>query len=50
MFYDETSLPNWVKNVAKLLQPGSNFIPKDKETKDSQIATIPNENDWRKLF
>jgi hypothetical protein len=47
MFYDENSLPNWVKNVAKLLQTYGN---KDKDNKDkdkeSHVVTIPNENDW----
>jgi hypothetical protein len=41
MFYDETSLPVWIKNVARLLQA------KDRENKESQIVTIQNENDWR---
>ena len=48
MFYDESSLPNWIKNVAKLLQANSNFTnSKEKDNKDGQIMTIQNENDWR---
>lgn len=48
MFYDETSLPNWVKLVAKSLQVNNNN-PKDKENKEAQIVTVPNENDWLAL-
>lgn len=50
MFYDESSLPNWIKNVAKLLQSGQNYSIKDKDNKESQIFTIQNENDWRNNF
>ena len=39
MFYDETSLPIWIKNVARLLQA--------KESKEPQIVTRQNKNDWR---
>lgn len=50
MFYDENSLPNWVKNVAKLLQTYGQAKDKDKDKdkeKDSHVVvTIPNENDW----
>ena len=47
MFYDETSLPSWVKNVAKLLQVGGNY--KEKDSKEGHIVTVPNENDWLAL-
>ena len=44
MFYDENSLPNWVKNVARLLQV--NNKEKDKE---GNVLTVHNENDWQAL-
>jgi hypothetical protein len=47
MFYDENSLPSWVKNVAKLLQVNNNS--KEKENKDAQIVSVYNENDWNAL-
>ncbi len=37
MFYDENNLPNWVKNVAKLLQP-------DKDNKDNRNINNANNN------
>jgi hypothetical protein len=45
MFYDENSLPNWVKNVAKLLQT----YGKDKDKDKDQVVTVHNENDWLAL-
>ena len=45
MFYEESSLPNWIKNVAKLLQT----YGKEKENKETQIVTVQNENDWLAL-
>jgi hypothetical protein len=42
MFYDEKTLPSWVKNVAKLLQVSGN----NKEKDSNQILTIQNQNDW----
>lgn len=48
MFYEESSLPSWIKNVAKLLQT----YGKEKETKEKeppQIVTVQNENDWLAL-
>ena len=44
MFYDEKTLPNWVKNIAKLLQ--ANGSSRDKDRDKEQIITIQNENDW----
>jgi hypothetical protein len=47
MFYDEKTLPNWVKNIAKLLQATGNSRDKDKDKeKEGQVVTIQNENDW----
>jgi hypothetical protein len=46
MFYDESSLPSWIKNVAKLLQINSN--PKDAINNSSNIV-VQNENDWLAL-
>jgi len=46
MFYEETSLPNWIKNVARVLSMANN----NKETiQSNQIITIANENDWQAL-
>lgn len=48
MFYEESSLPSWIKNVAKLLQT----YGKEKENKEKeppQIVTVQNENDWLAL-
>ena len=45
MFYDENSLPSWVKNVAKLLHVTNK---ENKDNKD-QIVTVHNENDWLAL-
>lgn len=47
MFYDEKTLPSWVKNVAKLLQVSGKESNKDKDKeKEPQIVTVHNENDW----
>lgn len=50
MFYDEKTLPSWVKNVAKAISM-SNNQNKDKDNKDAlpYIPTVPNENDWQAL-
>ena len=45
MFYDEKTLPNWVKNIAKLLQVAGRDKEKDKD-KENQVVTIHNKNDW----
>ena len=44
MFYDESSLPSWIKNVAKLLQMNAN-------AKDYPNGphVVSNENDWLAL-
>jgi hypothetical protein len=47
MFYDENSLPSWIKNVAKLLQINSN--PKDVANGINLNVVVPNENDWLAL-
>ena len=47
MFYDESSLPSWIKNVAKLLQINSN--PKDVANGPNLNVVVPNENDWLAL-
>jgi hypothetical protein len=39
MFYDENTLPNWIKNVAKLLQTSI------KDTNKDQVQ-VAKENDW----
>jgi hypothetical protein len=49
-FYDEKTLPNWVKNIAKLLQVTGKDANKDKD-KDSPlpVVTVNSENDWTAL-
>lgn len=53
MFYDETNLPNWIKNVAKVISithnQGHKENDKDKNSQNNHIITIPNENDWQAL-
>ena len=63
MFYDESSLPNWIKNVAKLLQTYGKDGNKENSNKDKEkdnnsqqqqhqqptIVTVQNENDWLAL-
>lgn len=50
-FYDETNLPSWVKNVAKIISLGNNHSIKDanKDGSSNQIVTVQNENDWKAL-
>lgn len=48
MFYEESSLPSWIKTVAKLLQTYGKEKDKEKE-KENQIVTVHNENDWLAL-
>ena len=50
MFYDEKTLPNWVKNVAKVISMANNQN-KEKDNKDAllYIPTVQNENDWQAL-
>lgn len=50
MFYEENSLPNWIKSVAKLLQTyGKDKENKEKEKEATQVVTVQNENDWLAL-
>lgn len=58
MFYDESSLPNWIKSVAKLLQTYGKEKEKESAKSDpnkpdkeagGQIVTVQNENDWLAL-
>lgn len=59
MFYEESSLPNWIKTVAKLLQTygKDKEASKDKEAASQQqqpqqqptVVTVQNENDWLAL-
>ena len=51
MFYDETNLPGWVKNVAKVISLGNNQSIKENQKDGSvnQIVTVQNDNDWKAL-
>lgn len=47
MFYEETNLPNWIKNVAKVISLANNH--KDNVHSSNHIVTVANENDWQAL-
>jgi len=44
MFYDENSLPNWIKNVAKLLQ--TSIRDASSNNNKDQVVQVHKENDW----
>lgn len=48
MFYEESSLPSWIKSVAKLLQTYGKE-KENKNEKEATILTVQNENDWLAL-